>query len=389
MSNKDQSPRYQAQILKSINEIEPNIWDNLNKDDHPFTRHAFLKATEDTGCVGTVESGWIPRHIIITLENDDTVIGAMPLYLKTHSQGEYVFDHGWADALTRAGGQYYPKIQVSVPFTPVTGPRFLTGTHCDSRMIKQALISAAHDLMEDGGLSSLHFTFLVEEEAKLLEQHGFLLRNDQQFHWKNDNYHDFDQFLATLSSRKRKQIKKERRIATANDISIRLIEGKDITKSQWQAFYKFYMDTGMRKWGRPYLNEEFFLSIGASMPENIMLILCMRNGEPIAGALNFKSSDTLYGRYWGCSEDHPCLHFETCYYQAIDYAIEHRLKTVEAGAQGQHKVARGYQPTKTYSAHFMANESFQDAVHHFLIHERAAVDSEIEYLSDHLPFKSK
>ncbi len=364
----------QASVINSISEVDADIWNIIAGSDHPFTRHEFLKALEESGCVGPHETGWVPHHIVIKSSNDDEILALMPLYLKMHSQGEYVFDHSWADAYNRAGGNYYPKLQSSIPFSPVTGPRLLTKACPNEPEIKETLIKTLKQLVKHNNISSLHITFLQENTAKALLPHGFLLRNDQQFHWFNNDYETFDDFLEGLASRKRKQIKKERKIAVQNDISISNIEGKDIQEKEWEAFFDFYMDTGMRKWGRPYLNLEFFLQIGRTMPDKIMLTLCYRDGNIIAGALNFKSKDTLYGRYWGCNEDHPCLHFEVWYYQAIEYAIAH-------------KIGRGYVPTKTWSAHYIPDENFHRAIEHYLKDERDNVDAEINYLSDHLPFK--
>ncbi len=375
----------EAEVLTAISDIEANEWDACTNS-NPFLKHAFFLALEQSGSASP-ETGWHPFHIKFTSTDTGETAGFMPLYLKSHSYGEYVFDHAWANAFERAGGQYYPKLQSSVPFTPVTSSRLLTAPNAPTQTVAR-LLEVAKSLTAQQHLSSLHMTFLPREEAKLAEQHGYLVRTDQQFHWQNHNYLSFDDFLDQLSSRKRKQIKKERRTALASGIKILILEGADIQPQHWDAFFEFYLDTGAKKWGQPYLNREFFDHIGTSMPQNIVLMLCEHNGRYVAGALNFKSEDTLYGRYWGCTEEYPCLHFETCYYQAIDYAIKHGLKTVEAGAQGPHKLARGYVPTLTYSAHWIENEGFREAVANFLNHERQNVDAEVDYLSSKAPFKA-
>jgi uncharacterized protein len=352
---------------------------------NPFISHAFLTSLEDSGCVGG-RSGWQPRFLRIDAP-DGTLAAAVPAYLKSHSQGEYVFDHGWADAFHRAGGSYYPKLQAAVPFTPAAGPRLLTrkGQHLDAarHACAAALCAAAGRL----GASSAHVTFALEEEAKLLESHGFLLRNDQQFHFQNPGYGKYDDFLESLVSRKRKALKRERRDALSNDISIVWLTGKDLTERAWDDFFAFYMDTGSRKWGSPYLNRKFFSLISERMPDDILLVMAQRNGRNIAGALNFIGSDRLYGRNWGCAEDHPFLHFEVCYHQAIDFAIERKLAVVEAGAQGEHKLARGYLPVKTWSAHYIEHPGLRRAVADYLVHERAQVAEMVEEVTEMGPFR--
>ena len=375
--------------------VEPEIaaipaaqWDacaNSASAANPFISHAFLHALEASGSAA-FESGWGPQHLVL----DDGAGGAlacMPCYLKSHSLGEYVFDHGWADAFERAGGRYYPKLQAAVPFTPVTGRRLLVRPGPDAAQHETALLNAALKLTERHGASSLHLTFLSEAEWRRAGALGFLQRTDQQFHWCNDGYDDFDAFLASLAARKRKMIRKERRQARAGGIEIAWLTGADIQEAHWDAFFGFYLDTGARKWGRPYLNRAFFSLIGQTMAEDLLLVLCTREGETIAGALNFIGGDTLYGRYWGCREDHRFLHFETCYYQAIEFAIARGLARVEAGAQGPHKLARGYLPQTTYSAHYIANPSLRDAVAHFLERERSYVDMERTALAAHSPFR--
>lgn len=353
---------------------------------NPFISHAFLASLEESGCA-VAETGWLGQHLV--LEGPDGRPDAvMPCYLKNHSQGEYVFDYGWADAFERAGGHYYPKLQVSVPFTPATGRRLLLSQDANQQDAPVILAAGLAELCKRHGASSAHLTFLPKAEWDLLGESGFLQRTDQQFHWEDDGYGDFDGFLAALSSRKRKNLKRERRDAlAAGDIAIEWVTGKDITEAHWDAFFQFYVDTGNRKWGRPYLNRTFFSLISERLGNRVVLILAKRAGRYIAGALNLAGSDTLYGRHWGCVEDHPFLHFEVCYYQAIDYALATGLSRVEAGAQGAHKLARGYLPTTTFSAHFIANASFRDAIDHYLAQERVAVARENEALADHAPFK--
>ena len=317
------------------------------------------------------------------------IVGAMPVYLKNHSMGEYVFDHAWAEAYQRAGGRYYPKLQASVPFTPATGPRLLVAPGHDADRVGRLLVQAAVTLAKDRQVSSLHITFAPHDETSRMADAGLLIRTDQQFHWLNQDFDDFDAFLASLASRKRKAIRRERQEATADGIDIQLLTGRDIDEAHWDAFFAFYTDTGSRKWGQPYLTRAFFSLIGETMADNILLVLCHRAGRPIAGALNLLGADTLYGRYWGCLEDHRFLHFEACYYRAIDYAIANGLARVEAGAQGPHKLARGYVPVRTYSAHWIADPGFRRAVANYLEHEHDQVDREIEILGRYTPFKKQ
>lgn len=375
-------------VSAGMADIDAAAWDALANPDpafhNPFVSHAFLKALEEAGTV-SVRSGWIPQHL--TAEDETGLLAAMPLYVKTHSRGEYVFDHGWADAFARAGGEYYPKLQVAVPFTPVPGPRLLTRPGPGASHGLRLLASGSVTLAEKLEASSVHFTFLTKTEWDALGKLGLLQRIDQQFHWLNAGYETFDGFLATLASRKRKTIRKERQAALEDGITIEHLTGADITEAHWDAFFDFYMDTGSRKWGRPYLNRKFFSLIGAAMPARVLLILARQGGRYIAGALNFIGGDCLYGRYWGESGHHPFLHFEVCYYQAIDYAIAHKLARVEAGAQGEHKLARGYMPTETYSAHYIADAGLRRAVEHYLVREREAVRETSELLSAHGPFK--
>lgn len=359
-----------------------------NTEFNPFLSHAFLQALEASGCA-TRQTGWMPRHMILQDETG-AVFGAVPAYLKSHSQGEYVFDHGWADAFYRAGGDYYPKLQISVPFTPATGRRFLTSPDINREAGIQALAAGLVQVCQRTGASSVHATFLTKPEWEMLGELGYLQRTDQQFHWDNNGYRDFNQFLGDLASRKRKAIKRERREAqSVEGLEIEWITGSDLTEAHWDAFYGFYMDTGSRKWGSPYLNREFFSLINERLAESTLLVLAKRNGRYIAGALNFIGSETLFGRHWGCNEHHPFLHFELCYYQAVDFAISKGLKRVEAGAQGAHKLARGYLPQTTHSAHWIAHEGLHQAVADYLEHERLAVERENQALAEQAPFRKE
>jgi len=372
--------------LQSISEVTENDWNDCLETDHPFVMHQFLKALEDSGSV-TAETGWMPYHLI--LEQDTKIVGVAPMYVKGHSQGEYVFDYSWAHAYERAGGKYYPKLQLSVPFSPVTGPRLLVPPGPDQQARQRALLQGAQQVASQLGLSSVHLTFLTENEKMLTEDAGFLIRAGEQFHWVNNAYPDFETFLAQLSSRKRKAIKKERIGATESDLEFETVSGSQIKEDHWDAFFNFYIDTGSRKWGTPYLNRSFFSLLSETLGDAIVLFLVKRDGRYIAGALNLKSSDCLYGRYWGCIEDHRFLHFETCYYRAIEYAIDHGIKRVEAGAQGPHKLARGYLPVKTHSAHWLRDPGFHDAVADFLKSETREIDAELNYLSSHSPFRQQ
>jgi predicted N-acyltransferase len=351
---------------------------------NPFVSHAFFSALEASGSA-CARTGWGPRHLLARL--DGAIAGIVPCYLKSHSQGEYVFDRGWADAYERAGGRYYPKLQASVPFTPAAGPRLLIRESVDADRIGDALARGLVALCGATNASSAHVTFAREAEWKFLAGHGFLQRNDQQFHWHNQGYRGFEDFLATLNSRHRKAIRRERRDALGSGITIHALTGSGITEEAWDAFFDFYMDTGSRKWGRPYLTRSFFSLIGQSMAKDVLLVMAKREGRWIAGAINFIGSDTLFGRNWGAIEHHPFLHFEVCYYQAIDFAIERGLKTVEAGAQGEHKIARGYLPQTTYSAHYIADPDLRRAISDYLRHERAYVAEAARELTDAAPFR--
>ena len=349
----------------------------------PFTTYRFLLALEESRSVG-VGTGWQPRYL--TARSDGQVIAVAPLYAKGHSQGEYIFDHNWAHAYEQAGGRYYPKLQMAVPFTPATGRRFLTRPGHEAAGMA-ALVQGAVQIASDNQLSSVHITFCTEAEAIAGEQMGLMRRTGQQFHWVNQDYSDFGGFLVQLSSRKRKNIRKEREVAQGFGGQIVALTGEQIQPEHWDAFWEFYQDTGARKWGQPYLTRAFFNRAQESLRDDILLVLAMRDGRAVAGAMNMIGRETLYGRYWGCTEHHACLHFELCYYQAIDFAIAQGLARVEAGAQGEHKLARGYMPVPTHSLHWIGDAGFRDAVARYLVAERAAVDEEIEVLTSYGPFK--
>lgn len=390
-----------VRLLSSLSDIDRLEWDACANPGWPSTRpldskpqdipynpflsYDFLSSLEESGSA-TDSAGWYARHLVLE-KPGDAPLAVVPAYLKTHSQGEYVFDHGWADAYERAGGSYYPKLQMSVPFTPVTGRRLLIADQSRHKQIVALLAAAIQQVTVQFEASSAHLTFLTEQEWDALSGMKFLRRTDQQFHWQNNNYESYEDFLAALSSSKRKALRKERRRALENDIEIEWLTGSDLKEEHWDIFFDFYLDTGNRKWGTPYLTRQFFSLIGERMADRVLLIMAKRQGRYIAGALNFIGSDTVYGRNWGCLEDHPFLHFELCYHQAIDWAIANRYQTVEAGAQGAHKLARGYVPTTTYSAHWIPNAGFRDAVEHYLEQERLHVKMEQQALSARAPFK--
>ncbi|MDG1995863.1 MAG: GNAT family N-acetyltransferase [Emcibacteraceae bacterium] len=370
-----------SRVIDNINDVSAYDWDHCaSESKNPFCSHGFLSALEESGSVNA-QTGWHPQHII--LEDDKNTVGVMPLYLKNHSQGEYVFDHGWANAYEQAGGHYYPKLQCSIPFSPVTGQRLLTTGHENKKLLLEASINHAKQL----SISSLHFTFIENDDFEVLSSQGLLHRQDQQFHWINNGYRSFNDFLETLSSRKRKNINKERNTALENGLKIEWIKAEDINEHHWDHYYEFYVNTANRKWGRPYLNRDFFSLLSKKIPKNLLLIMTKRDDQYIAGALNLIGENTLFGRYWGATEYHKCLHFELCYYQAIEFAIKHKLSKVEAGAQGDHKIARGYIPMATNSMHWIENPSFEDAIKKFLDQERKAVEREIDYLKELTPFK--
>ena len=367
-------------VHPDIADIPASDWDGCGAAANPFTTHRFLAALEDSGSVGG-RSGWTPAHL--AARRDGRLVGVAPLYAKAHSQGEYIFDHAWAQAWTRAGGDYYPKLQCAVPFTPVTGPRLIAA----DPQVQQGLLSAMTQVVMQNGMSGVHVTFCTRAERALGEAAGFLGRSTQQFHWLNDGYTSYEDFLARLSSRKRKALRKERARAQGFGGSIRALRGDAIEPQHWDAFWHFYQDTGARKWGRPYLTRAFFTALDRNMRDDCLLILAERDGVPIAGALNLIGPDALYGRYWGCVEDHAFLHFELCYHQAIDWAIAHGLSRVEAGAQGEHKLARGYLPVETHSLHWVADAKFREALASYLDHEIEAVGEEITELAELGPFR--
>ncbi|RYE34814.1 MAG: N-acetyltransferase [Hyphomicrobiales bacterium] len=353
--------------------------------DNPFVSHEFLVALEDSRCTGG-RTGWSPAYLLVE-DDSGQLLAAAPSFLKSHSQGEYVFDHGWADAYERAGGRYYPKLQVAAPFTPATGPRLLVAEGMRAEEARAALVGGLEALRGQTRSSSVHVTFVQEPDVTTLKQAGYIERNDLQFHWQNEGFKTYDDFLATLASRKRKALKRERREALANGIAVDVLSGNDLTEAVWDDFFSFYEDTGTRKWGRPYLNRAFFSAVGAAMGERIVLVMAKRAGRYIAGAINFRGANTLYGRNWGCIEDHPFLHFEVCYHQAIDYAIAHGLARVEAGAQGEHKLARGYRPVMTRSLHHIADPGLRRPVAAYLAQEREQIAAAREALAAESPFR--
>jgi predicted N-acyltransferase len=384
-------------VVGAIDEIGAAAWDACanpasgDQNSHqetvynPFVSHDFLSAIEESQSVGG-RTGWQPQHVVAKTAEGE-LLAVAPCYLKSHSRGEYVFDRGWAEAYERAGGSYYPKLQIAVPFTPATGPRLLQrpGPHSDA--VGRALAGGLIELCKRSGVSGVHVTFATEPEFRLLGELGYLQRTDQQFHWENAGFASFDEFLAALAARKRKTIRRERHDALQNGITVHWLTGSDLTEDVWDAFFEFYMETGSRKWGRPYLTRSFYSLVGEKMRDRIVLIMAKRAGRWIAGAINFAGSHTLFGRHWGAVEHHPFLHFELCYYQAIDYAIAHKLARVEAGAQGEHKISRGYMPTTTYSAHYIADAGLRRAIADYLVRERAYVAAAGEELASLAPFR--
>jgi len=397
------STALRLRVVDSIAEVSAEAWDacanpasadadckngsrfGLGRGYNPFISHDFLASMELSESVRP-RVGWQPMHILAT-DEQDLLLGAVPCYAKSHSRGEYVFDHGWAEAYERAGGSYYPKLQVSVPFTPATGRRLLVRPGPTAETVRALLADTLIDICRRSAASSVHVTFPTETEWDLFGAHGYLKRTHQQFHWENAGYDTFDSFLGALSSRKRKTIRRERAEALAGGISVHWLNGSDLTESIWDTFFEFYMETGSRKWGRPYLTRSFYSLVGAKMHNRILLVMAKRRGRWIAGAINFIGSDTLFGRHWGAVEHHPFLHFELCYYQAIQYVIENKLLRVEAGAQGEHKISRGYLPTTTYSAHYIADPGFRRAIDDFLKRERAYMTAAGEELAEMAPFR--
>jgi predicted N-acyltransferase len=384
-------------VVGAIDEISASDWDacanatpdvNTSHSDvayNPFVSHDFLSALEESKSVGG-RTGWEPQHVLARTADGD-LVAAAPCYLKSHSRGEYVFDRGWAEAYERAGGSYYPKLQIAVPFTPATGRRLLLRQGPDSDAVGRAVASGLMELCELSGASGVHVTFATEPEFRLLGELGYLQRTDQQFHWENPGFASFDDFLAALTARKRKTIRRERHDALANGITVHWLTGSDLTEDVWDAFFEFYLETGSRKWGRPYLTRSFYSLVGGKMRDRVVLVMAKRAGRWIAGAINFIGSHTLFGRHWGAVEHHPFLHFELCYYQAIDYAIAHKLSRVEAGAQGEHKISRGYMPTTTYSAHYIADAGLRRAIADYLVRERAYIAAAGKELATLAPFR--
>ena len=384
----DKSTELTATIASATAEIPAEVWNALvpgsgGRPDNPFLDHAFFLACEESGSA-TRRTGWQPQHILLSEAGGDPV-GLMPLFLKSHSQGEYVFDHGWANAYDRSGGSYYPKLLSAVPFTPVTAPKLWVPS--GNREARTALLRTAETLAQRIDASSVHATFVPEDEEQLAGKSGWLTRHDTQFHWHNDGFATFNDFLETMSSRHRKNVRRERRDALADGLTVKWLTGSDITEAVWDAFFVFYTDTGSRKWGRPYLNRKFFSLLGRAMADRVVLMMAYDGDEPIAGTLNLLGKDALYGRYWGASREVPFLHFELCYYQAVDFAIAHGLQTVEAGAQGEHKLARGYAPATTRSIHWIGHPGLRHAVANFVDEERRSVTREQEVLGGLTPFR--
>ena len=382
---------YKLEVLRSITDVAPSEWDaclprTSEQPGTPFIQHSFMKALE-TSHSAMAETGWLPYHLILRDLNKD-LIAACPLYLKNHSQGEYVFDQNWAHAFERAGGRYYPKLQCAIPFSPITGPRLLSSESAkDFGDHRAALAQGLIKITKELKLSSSHVTFCTKTDAAILQNQGFLIRNDTQFYWENKNYNNFEDFLGDLTSRKRKNIRKERRSLIESGISTRSLTGKEIGSQHWDVFFEFYVNTYDRKWGYPYLTREFFSQLSKTMADQVLLVLAYREKKPIAGAINFFDDDALYGRNWGCSEEHKYLHFETCYYAAIDFAIKRNLKRVEAGTQGSHKLQRGYVPHTTYSAHWIEDKNFRKAIAKFLKEESIFQTHATSALSEMIPFR--
>lgn len=375
-----------VEVCQSLASIDKDEWDACAGPENPFVSHDFLSSLEESGSV-TAETGWLPQHLLLR-DEEGRLIGAQPLYLKGHSQGEYVFDYNWAHAYENAGGQYYPKLLSAVPFSPVPGPRLLTRAAPDPMLAERYLVGAMAQLTERHNVSSLHVNFLEQDQAERLAATGFLIRNGHQFHWTNDGYESFDDFLAALNARKRKSLRKERRSVAESGLRTEMLSGDAITTALWDAFYAFYLDTYDRKWGGPYLTREFFDLLHGRMRDRVVLMLAFDEGDrPIAGALNLRGEDALFGRNWGCLAEYKFLHFELCYYMAIDYAIAHGLQRVEAGTQGEHKIQRGYMPVPTYSAHLLPDPGFRDAVAQFLERERRYERDLRQELSQTGPFR--
>ncbi len=374
-----------VRTVASLGGVKATDWDRCAGAENPFVSHAFLNLLEETGCVSR-KSGWVPQHALLE-DSAGRLLAAAPAYLKGHSYGEYVFDHGWADAYERAGGRYYPKLLIAVPFTPVPGPRILAPPGPAQKRHRLALLSGLVEVARELEVSGFHINFPNEEEASLMAEAGLSIRHGCQYHWFNRGYGTFDDFLAALNSRKRKQIRKEREQVRAAGFDMRAVHGGEMKPREWDAFFKFYVDTYDRKWGYPYLTREFFDRLCRELGDRVVMMLATKDGETVAGALNLRGTDALFGRNWGAAGDFPFLHFEACYYQAIDYAIAHKLARVEAGTQGPHKVQRGYEPVRTYSAHWIADKNFRNAVDQFLTRERRGIAEEIAMMAEHTPFR--
>ncbi|MGF1562428.1 MAG: GNAT family N-acetyltransferase [Geminicoccaceae bacterium] len=375
----------QVKLVQGIERIDAAAWDACAGADNPFVGHTFLSIMEASGSASG-ETGWLPLHVLVE-DDGGQVHGCAPMYVKSHSYGEYVFDWGWADAFERAGGRYYPKLQISVPFTPVPGPRLMVRPGADIDAVRAALIAGIASACEQLNTSSAHITFCGQDEQEALGEHGFLRRMGVQYHWHNRSYRDFDDFLDVCKSAKRKQMRKERAKVRDQGIEIETLSGSDIERHHWQAFWPFYLATVDKRWGNAYLTRDFFAMIGERMPERVVLVMARADGAYVGGALNLRGADTLYGRIWGCLDDYRFLHFEACYYAAIDYAIATGLKHVEAGAQGTHKLQRGYEPVATYSAHWISHPGLRDAVERFVHDERIQMRAEMENLKGMLPFR--
>ena len=371
-------------IHSAISEVAAEDWDACAGDINPTVSHVFLNALEESGSA-TARAGWAPQHLTFT-DGAGRLVGAVPMYLKSHSYGEYIFDWGWADAYERSGGRYYPKLLCAVPFTPVPGPRLLVRPDA-TEDTRSNLIAGMVEFVRQRKLSSLHINFPEPKDFEVFAEAGFLQRVGQQFHWTNEGYRDFDDYLAALNSRKRKAVKKERREALGGGIEVEVLTGADLTEPVWSAFYRLYLATSDRKWGSAYLTRRFFTMIGERMPDKIVLVMARRGTEYIAGAFNILGRDTIYGRNWGAYREHPFLHFECCYYRAIEFAIGRGLQRVEAGAQGPHKLQRGYLPVPIYSAHWIPDPNFRRAVASFLAREREMVEQKIEHLTEFSPFR--
>ncbi|MGB0844950.1 MAG: GNAT family N-acetyltransferase [Alphaproteobacteria bacterium] len=376
------------EVVQNLVEVDGAAWDACAGNENPFVSYNFLFALEESKSA-VVGNGWLGQHVLLKSADTEDLLGVVPLYLKNHSQGEYVFDHGWADAFERAGGQYYPKLQSCVPFSPVTGPRLMArkDTRFEASQIKNMLVRGMLEVGKRHGVSNLHVTFCENEDLPLFENEGFLPRYGHQYHWQNKGYSSFDDFLDELTSRKRKAIRKERKAVLDSGVELKTLTGDDLQTHNWDKFFEFYLDTGSRKWGQPYLTREFFDQIHQTMKDRIALVVGFDEGEMICGALNMVGSNTIFGRNWGCLESVKHLHFEACYYQAIEFAIEHKLAKVEAGAQGHHKLQRGYLPTLTYSAHYLYDKGFSGAVSDYLVRERGAVLEDLDLMRAESPFK--